>query len=548
MKKIKFLIASMLGAIALVFACVLGTRVNAATLLYPLTVYNNNNYTLTDSMYSWDVTVTSNDKINACFCGDWSYKNAGANGRVAGMYPGGKSKSDRYFKVTLLEGYKLRSFVISGDNKTNTRDIGLGTSIFSTISTDNILSGTQVVTTSATETVDMELVSAENGIEISSTNKILYLNFSEKFVLNKVLITLSKEDTSSKYVSFYVDGAQIDSKPISSGQVEMPTNPVKQGYDFSGWLLADGTSFSNENLNQDINVYANFTKNSLDKTFVGTPVAFEATAGDKTADIVINSNFTIKASSDKKVTVSSLSKTTDIEDGSFTNVFKFGGDGSKSSRCLEITLNTPSRVVVYAVASSKDEVAPYVIVDSDGNELLSGELPASSTPSTIIFDATTSGTFYLYGKRVNKNSEGKVYEKTLNIYGAKVADSYYKPNLSLSVDAKTELSKVRVVATIDNVDIDSSKVNGISSVVYTVYGETKTTNLPAAKLYTSIDFTDKGFYSQKNYTAYAVMVFSGYNSTNVTAAFDVKVTVTLSNDVVVEKTISVPAPAAPSNN
>lgn len=62
MKKIKFLIASMIGAIALVFACVIGTRVNAATGSYVDNTYDsdadNTGWTYTDvstsTVSTWD--------------------------------------------------------------------------------------------------------------------------------------------------------------------------------------------------------------------------------------------------------------------------------------------------------------------------------------------------------------------------------------------------------------------------------------------------------------------------------------------------------------
>ena len=351
-----------------------------------------------------------------------------------------------------------------------------------------------------------------------------------------ISISASISNSNAKHVYFFVDGEQYANPTIIDGTIEMPTTPTKEGCTFNGWINVDGTEFSNSELSGDMNVYADFTRNELTATYSGNPVAFNT--GNTTAldaDYKFNDNFTIKATSNKKVNIASSSK--NIEDGEFTHQFKFGGDGSIDYRSLEMKVTKPSKITIYAVASGKEQVAPYVIVDKDNTELLSGCLPASNTPSIITFDAPAAGSYYLYGKRVNLDDDGNVYEKTVVIYGAKVSETVYTPNITLSVDANSNNTKVRVVASIDNLNIVSEKLSGITSMTYTIDG--KTWSKEVTNAYTSVDNASSGFYKNKDYTAYAIVVFSGYDS--VTTDFNVTFTVELSNGQTVAKTITVPA-------
>ena len=85
MKKIKFLIASMLGAIALVFACVLGTKVNAADVnnsyTFDITAFSKLSKTATTGSTLTATDADSGDSMSLSLFhknvnGDSSYKNS----------------------------------------------------------------------------------------------------------------------------------------------------------------------------------------------------------------------------------------------------------------------------------------------------------------------------------------------------------------------------------------------------------------------------------------------------------------------------------------
>ena len=140
----------------------------------------------------------------------------------------------------------------------------------------------------------------------------------------------------------------------------------------------------------------------------------------------------------------------------------------------------------------------------------------------------SAGTYYIYGS------------DAFNVYGVYLSETIYTPNVSLSVDANSNNTKVRLTATIDNVNIVSNKVSGIESMQYTIEGTTWSKDI--TNVYSSVDAADSGFYRTKDYTVYAIVVFDGYNK--VKADFDVTFTVTLAGGQTVTKTITVVKPSA----
>lgn len=613
MKKIKFLITSMLGAIALVFACVLGTRVNAANnTTNGSYVVSNNKKTATwnfsDNVPTSNFDISNGNGIQGIIntsSNPVTYKSSDkalslpiqADNVSANIHiPVPSAESAGTISFTASQDKSARTmYLMHGDTKTD-KSVSLAKSTSFTFTKDDLTlynehyyvrfdsiqdltdnnkgdikwktisitlsSDDQFSVKQYTVTYDVDGETTSSSVDENSSitlnaapSKAEDEQYTYQFagwsdgestyeagesytVTSNVTFTAfwNVIDKNANKVSFYSEGVLYSQSSISNGSVSMPINPTKNGYTFLGWLNEDGSSFVNSELSDNINVYANYSINQKTSNLLGD-VKYSLTVEDVTDSSIktvktYKEFFTIAGADKKEITTDTQSDS--LNDKSFTGRIKLGGTGTKSSRYISFTIDKSMDLVIYGASGSSSSERNLVLENQDGS--VNENILVTKTIATNS-KSLAAGTYYLYS-----GNSG------FNVYGIYLKECSYTPNLSLSVDAKTELSKVRVVATIDNVDIDSSKVNGISSVVYTVYGATKTTNLPAAKLYTSIDFTDKGFYSQKNYTAYAVMVFSGYNSTNVTAAFDVKVTVTLSNDVVVEKTISVPAPAAPSNN
>lgn len=57
-------------------------------------------------------------------------------------------------------------------------------------------------------------------------------------------------------------GSKVDSKTITKGSaLSLPANPIKSGYSFEGWTLANGTSVANNTkFNENTTIYANWKK------------------------------------------------------------------------------------------------------------------------------------------------------------------------------------------------------------------------------------------------------------------------------------------------
>lgn len=102
-----------------------------------------------------------------------------------------------------------------------------------------------------------------------------------KIVLISVLILLAVVLCACKNikytVTFMVDNVEYAVvEAVSDREIEMPENPVKQGYEFVGWFMSnelESDTFSNLTVNKNVKVYARFTP----KTYT---VALNADGGE----------------------------------------------------------------------------------------------------------------------------------------------------------------------------------------------------------------------------------------------------------------------------
>lgn len=531
MKKLKVMIASLLSAIALVFACVVGTRVNAEVYKY-----GEDNIATTSTSTAVDNTYVLNAKYGAstdtaAVYGVYSLSFTGLN-FDAGKNVTQHSDLTAYLKdSSASSGYGWRNN--SGTAATITIRIGAKQNATIVLyhyynSEDNGISanGTAITRTTGSKVVQKDTLSYTNSTD-STFNYVI--SFGKK--VGVTYVSTTTVSTSAKSVSFIVDGNEVDRKTISNGSVTLPSNPVKDGYTFNGWLNEDGTAFTNTGLTDSVNVYADFSRNNLEVTSINT-ISLDASSLDvstvATELKMCDDFFTLygKSSTDSGNDVSIDTNNKEIDGIKFTKRIKLAGAGNQEHRCIKFTTDETLVLTVYGMSSSADAERSLAIYGSSEEVLLTNDGNSIAKAVKVI----EAGTYYLYS-----TSGG------FNIYGIYLGEGYYNPYVSLSVDANSNNTKVRVTAAIDNVDISTGKVSGIESMKYTIEGNS-TWFKEVKDVYTSVDNASSGFYRAKDYTVYAIIVFSGYN--NVTADFDVTFTVTLTGGQTVAKTITVVAPSA----
>ena len=365
----------------------------------------------------------------------------------------------------------------------------------------------------------------------STTNDIKYVKFvgtlngtsAKNGSVKNFNISFTVIDTNVPRVNFIVDGDVYASKTISNGAIEMPSDPTKDGCTFNGWYDENGNAFANESLTSSMNVYADFTRNSLtpSQANVYTLNVSDLATGDIT-DETTYGQFTILPKNDSGNEVSIEANTK----GEFTKRLKLQGTGSSTARAITFTIARPMTITVYGMTGKSSETRNLMIYDGTTESTLLSHSGDSMGNASLSLNV---GNYAIY-------SGGSGF----NIYALYLSEAYYSPNVSLSVDANSNNSKVRITAAIDNVNIVSEKVSGIASMQYTIDGTTWSKDITS--VYSSVDSADSGFYRTKDYTVYAIVVFDGYNK--VKADFDVTFTVTLAGGQTVTKTITVVKPSA----
>ena len=132
--------------------------------------------------------------------------------------------------------------------------------------------------------------------------------------------------------------------------------------------------------------------------------AFTALTGDITSTTTVN-GLTITATSDKKVTIATNSKT--IEDISFTHVLKLGGAGNAAYRSLSFAVTGACTIEVYLVSAKDTETRTLNVYSGSYGGTLLAELTAGTTPAKQTYNYTGGATTIYMG---SANSG-------INIYG-----------------------------------------------------------------------------------------------------------------------------------
>lgn len=116
--------------------------------------------------------------------------------------------------------------------------------------------------------------------------------------------------------------------------------------------------------------------------------------------------FTILATSDKGVTVDTVSPEKKAKDGSkFTTRIKLNGAGDATTRSIAFSVKKKAKITVYLNSGSKTEERTLLIADKTGNVVGEIAAPADEEGSAGLGTAEISakGDYFIYSKKAGIN-------------------------------------------------------------------------------------------------------------------------------------------------
>ena len=268
MKKIKFLIAGLFSAIALVFACVVGTRVNAATIEFGTVSVSTASYT--GDTKTWGFTTNlpgsnTNIAVGSDINGIVSAKD-GVNGTKAAVIQIKNSASNGY---DTYPGAEFLVPVPSADSTgTVTRTGNASGERFLALGSNN------PVALASPMTFNFTSADIETNPTLSNNSNVsgYFLRFIVSGGEAKTYgISVQVKDGTStygaadiKYTVTYMDGTttlKTDNDAVEGSGISY--TPKKYGYDFEGWYTEAGLSNKIDTktyeVTSDVTLYAKWT-------------------------------------------------------------------------------------------------------------------------------------------------------------------------------------------------------------------------------------------------------------------------------------------------
>ena len=513
MRKIKFLIASMVGAIALVFACVLGTRVDAATtMLYDATSDTAGN------------TYSKNTTINTVATNTFDLRSIGADVEVTTvsstnyLFFGTGSSSSKGFQI---------------QNKSTTTNYTITFSVLATDSGKGIKTG-------ATFTFNgTEVTSASTAVEVSavlsaSSTAMLYVNSSRRILLKSVT---SEEALVDTYSVTYMDGSlKLKDETVVSGS-SISYTPVKYGYDLEGWYTDPSldsqykVNTSTYTVTGDVTLYANWTEwtntGITEYTLTNSAITKIATGlGDSSlsADLALTPSIYTAMSG---VAMTTTNVTLPDETSGQLTCFNTNGAVKTNGNGLKFTAPANGTLTAYIGSgggSSRN------IKFTDGTDVLeptSGSVAVGTiegaryTPVEIVYAVEEGTTYYLGG-----DNGVRIYYISFEAAPAKVADSV-TATLYKQFDNDTNPTKVRLIGKIEGIaPADYANIENVL-MEFDFNGTHKSAY--CHKLYRSVATLDNSLVAGDN-TMYVVLTIGGLDKYDTRSFTTVKMTITFSDD------------------
>ena len=197
--------------------------------------------------------------------------------------------------------------------------------------------------------------------------------------------------TDSDNKSYSVNQALKDALVDYVGYV--PGSIVDSGSDDNNTDSGDDNNNENENTNPSLPETNNLLFSSL-------------TAGEITSNKVINSTFTLCATSDKKMKIEASSVT--VDGVTYTSMLKLEGKGNKNYRSIKITVTGAATIKVVAKNNSTTD-RPLGLLDSDGETLQSFNSPKDAA-GILTYNVDEAGTYYITSLNSGINLYGIIIE------------------------------------------------------------------------------------------------------------------------------------------
>jgi len=373
MKKLKVLIASMIGAIALVFACVVGTSVKAEDIEYE-TFFNANTLDA-ETVYSSNSTVKSTDKLLKIetLAASATIKTEGALGSYTrGLYHNKSGSSTQGFKITNLSSSKLILKVSMTSSDSN----------YATTNNKTYYIGSYTGKTSSTA------VTTVGNVEVEASASIMVYANSNKTYLYEVDYYVVVEKTFDSLTSISVtksyqvgDTLSEDDLVVMAKYEEDESSVATSNYNFVVYKKVDGGEDT---------VVENSTFTAAGKYYVvATSTEGESSVTSATFDVTAQTRFVYyfdeyanldvfnEKDSNKKYVAQDYNTTDGLFEFSqfkryentkiyeFTDGFKVSKDvsGTETARnglqgsTMAINLSADATVTIYATQTNKN--SPY---------------------------------------------------------------------------------------------------------------------------------------------------------------------------------------------
>ena len=243
MRKIKLLIASMIGAIALVFACVVGTRVNAETTndVYKATI-DSTSVTATVVGGTKTMTFTNTGLKTGAGCSGTSL----ITGASTSFATGAKLNSSGSLSFTTTHSWSAQVLFASG-----TADQGIQSTngtVSNPASTASKVCGVATIT---------------NG---TAGNVTITRNGSKELWIFEIVVTESYDsDVTYRSITYYDsdETTVLGSDSVADGsKISALADPISSslGQEFDCWVDSDGNEFdfANTTVTADLSLYASY--------------------------------------------------------------------------------------------------------------------------------------------------------------------------------------------------------------------------------------------------------------------------------------------------
>ncbi len=516
MKKIKFLIASMLGAIALVFACVLGTKVNALT-----------NQTTYDTTHDYSISIGS---LVTAYSSYGSVHSGAAqtvtNDIVAfgGNYNWYDESITAHVSPTNNTGCTFNSFTVPTSSRSVTFKVPSGQS---QISVEVYLlamnkagndhnyslktSGTLACTISSGTASNLKLDGTEatlSAIAGDTTVHKVTFNYSANVTMSVAsglaVVGIAADNVAvSGHVITYYDSDKTTTLGTSSAEngetttaIANPKAPI--GKTFDKWLkVSDDKAFDfSSAITSDLSLYASYKTDpnyvvgdgyTLDSALLGALYGQGYTSKFESTTTLPDTHFAI------------LLNTTIVEVSGTPKTYHLntGGGGDNTKRGISITTTGAGTITFIADGNGSDRVATISkMVNSTNTDQQTYNLSKNDSTTEYTFTVEAAGTYYLYGAG------------TINIYSIEFA-LYISNDATTTVDVEKSGDEVRFITTVSGVEIANIKSLELVLWKNEVLDENKNANnLQMTTLYTSVINATKTYNGGTN-IYYGIVKISG---------------------------------------